>query len=54
MIYFDQASRSQLVHTFHRYVKPGGYFFIGHSESIPRLDCPFEYVSPAIYRRASE
>ncbi len=52
MIYFDQASRSHLVHAFHRFVRPGGYFFIGHSESIPRLDCPFEYVSPAIYRRA--
>jgi len=54
MIYFDQASRSRLVRSFYRYVKPGGYFFIGHSESIPRLDCPFEYVSPAIYRRAED
>jgi chemotaxis protein methyltransferase CheR len=53
MIYFDQASRSRLVQAFYRYVKPGGYFFIGHSETIPRADCPFEYVSPAIYRKAA-
>ena len=52
MIYFDQASRSRLVRAFHRIVKPGGYFFIGHSETILRADCPFEYVSPAIYRKA--
>ncbi len=52
MIYFDQASRSRLVKSFYRFVKPGGYFFIGHSETILRADCPFEYVSPAIYRKA--
>jgi chemotaxis protein methyltransferase CheR len=52
MIYFDQESRSRLVRAFHRYVKPGGYLFIGHSETILRNDCPFDYVSPAIYRRA--
>jgi chemotaxis protein methyltransferase CheR len=52
MIYFDQESRSRLVRAFYRYVKPGGYLFIGHSETILRADCPFEYVSPAIYRKA--
>ena len=52
MIYFDQASRSQLVHAFFQYVKPGGYLFIGHSESIARADCPFDYVQPAIYKRS--
>ena len=52
MIYFDQESRSRLVHSFFSWVRPGGYFFIGHSESIPRADCPFEYVRPAVYRRA--
>jgi chemotaxis protein methyltransferase CheR len=51
MIYFDQASRSHLIHAFHGCVKPGGYLFIGHSETIQRSDCPFEYVQPAIYRK---
>jgi len=53
MIYFDQASRSRLVHAFYRTMKPGGYLFIGHSESIQRSDCPFDYVQPAIYRRSA-
>jgi chemotaxis protein methyltransferase CheR len=51
MIYFDQASRNRLVKAFYRHVKPGGYLFIGHSETIPRSDCPFDYVQPAIYRK---
>ena len=54
MIYFDQVSRARLVQAFHRFVKPGGYLFIGHSETILRADCPFEYVSPAIYKKADE
>ena len=52
MIYFDADSRRRLVASIHRVIKPGGYLFIGHSESIPRDDCPFEYVRPAIYRKA--
>lgn len=51
MIYFDQASRASLIQSFYENLIPGGYFFIGHSETIPRGDCPFEYVSPAIYRK---
>ena len=53
MIYFDQASRSRLVYSFFRHVKLGGYLFIGHSETIQRADCPFDYVQPAIYRKTS-
>ena len=51
MIYFDQASRSALIRSFYRWTKVGGYLFIGHSETIPRSDCPFEYLRPAVYRK---
>lgn len=53
MIYFDQGSRARLISAFYEHVKPGGYLFIGHSESIQRSDCPFDYVQPAIYRKRS-
>lgn len=53
MIYFDQASRTRLVNALYQYVKPGGYLFIGHSESLRREDCPFEYVKPAIYKKGA-
>lgn len=52
MIYFDADSRRRLIASLHRVIKPGGYLFIGHSESIQRADCPFEYLRPAIYRKA--
>jgi len=51
MIYFDQQSRKKVVQTLFNYVKPGGYFFIGHSESLRREDCPFVYVKPATYKK---
>lgn len=51
MIYFDAASREKVVKTMFRYVKPGGYFFIGHSESLKRENCLFQYIKPAIYRK---
>jgi chemotaxis protein methyltransferase CheR len=54
MIYFDQESRRKLINSFHRWLLPGGYFFLGHSETISRGECPFEYVKPAVYRKAEE
>jgi len=52
MIYFDAASRARLVRALHAVTKPGGYLFIGHSESLQREESPYEYVRPAIYRKA--
>lgn len=51
MIYFDQPTRTALIRKFHDALAPGGYFFIGHSESLGRGQELFEYVLPAIYRR---
>ena len=51
MIYFDRPTQAQLVAKFYRYLKPGGYLFIGHSESLQRLDQPFKAVAPTIYQK---
>ena len=50
MIYFDQPTKQALVNRFYDVVKPGGYFFIGHAESVNRADTQFDYIKPAIYR----
>lgn len=50
MIYFDAPTKQALVNRFYDVVKPGGYFFIGHAESVNRNDTKFEYIKPAIYR----
>lgn len=51
MIYFDLQTKTDLVNRFFDVIKPGGYLFIGHAESIPREATKFQYVKPAIYRR---
>ncbi|MBU2546828.1 MAG: protein-glutamate O-methyltransferase CheR [Proteobacteria bacterium] len=54
MIYFDQPTREALVQRFFEFTAPGGYLFIGHSESLRRDACPYDYVMPAVYRKRGE
>ena len=51
MIYFDMPTKQALVNRFYDVIKPGGYFYIGHAESINRQDTKFQYIKPAIYRK---
>ena len=51
MIYFDRPTQERLVAKFHRYLKPGGHLFIGHSESLQWLKHDFTTVAPTIYRK---
>ena len=54
MIYFDQKTRVDLINRFHDWLLPGGYLFIGHSESVMGLDATFDYVSPSVYKCRKE
>ncbi len=51
MIYFDQQTKINLINKFYEALKPGGYLFIGHSESIQRQQSKFSYVMPSIYQK---
>lgn len=51
MIYFDQPTKAALVQRFYNVTVPGGYLFIGHSESLNKSECPYQYLMPAIYRK---
>ena len=51
MIYFDKETRDELVRKFNDYLQPGGYLFIGHSESLGRDPLGFQYVRPTVYRK---
>lgn len=53
MIYFDQPTRDALVKKFYEHTTPGGYLFIGHSETLRSDSCPYEYIKPAIYRKGA-
>ncbi len=51
MIYFDRPTQQTLVNKFHGYLKPGGYLFIGHSESLQWVTHPFKSLAPTIYQK---
>jgi chemotaxis protein methyltransferase CheR len=51
MIYFDNDTKARLISKFYDAIAPGGYFFIGHSESLSAFKNEFEYVKPSIYRK---
>lgn len=51
MIYFDRPTQERLMVKFYRYLKPGGYLFTGHSESMLWIGYHFSYVEPTIYRK---
>jgi chemotaxis protein methyltransferase CheR len=51
MIYFDNKTKNELVDKFYEMTEPGGYLFIGHSESLNREKTKYKYVLPALYRK---
>lgn len=54
LIYFDDASRKQVLGHFYEALLPGGFVFLGHSESVGRISAAFEPVSLGgcvVYRR---
>jgi chemotaxis protein methyltransferase CheR len=51
MIYFNRETQQNLVNKFSRCLKPGGYLFIGHSESLTSIDHSFKQVSTTAYKK---
>ena len=51
MIYFDQPTREALVSRYHQFTEPGGYLFIGHSETLGRSQTLYRYLKPALYQK---
>ena len=51
MIYFNKATQTDVVNRLAAKLEPGGYLFVGHSESLSGINHPLEYVRPAVYRK---
>ncbi len=51
MIYFDAQTREKLAQRFFDTLVPGGYLFIGMSETLLNSNTKFTYVKPAIYQK---
>lgn len=53
MIYFDAELRQRIVEDCHRLLRPGGYLFVGKSESLSGTTAGFERAGPSVYRKAA-
>ncbi len=51
MIYFDRPTQERIAQKLARHLLPGGYLFVGHSETLHDLDVPLSVVAPALYRK---
>jgi chemotaxis protein methyltransferase CheR len=51
MIYFNDDTKRQVVARAAAALRPGGHFFIGHSESLNGLSAGLEMTAPSIYRK---
>jgi chemotaxis protein methyltransferase CheR len=51
MIYFDKPTITTLVDRCYDLLAPGGFLFIGHSESLTALQHRYSYVQPAVYAK---
>ena len=50
MIYFSQATKNQLIDRFASQLAPGGYLYLGHSESMLGQHPRLESIGETIYR----
>lgn len=53
LIYFDFPTQQRLLQRLCSYLPMGGYLFLGHSETVNRMQLPLSQVAPTVYRRTS-
>ncbi|HPE67750.1 MAG TPA: protein-glutamate O-methyltransferase CheR [Thermotogota bacterium] len=51
MIYFSNQVIEILLQKFYDALEPGGWLFIGHSESLINKKHPFRYLQPTVYKK---
>ena len=51
LIYFDRTNQENIINKLCKNLVVGGYFFIGHSESLLRMDLPLRQIKPTIFQK---
>ena len=51
IIYFDRPTQEKVLGRLCQHLVPGGYLFMGHSETLSSLDLPLVSVGPMVYRK---
>jgi chemotaxis protein methyltransferase CheR len=51
LIYFDRATQGEVLRRLCGHIRPGGYLFLGHSETVAGHDLPLQTVANTIFQR---
>ncbi len=51
MIYFDMETKRKVVENLLARLRPGGYFIVGHSETLHGINTEMALLQPTIYRK---
>ena len=51
VIYFDKTTQDIVLNRFYQQLNPGGYIFMGHSETLHGFNINFIQIEPTIYRK---
>ncbi len=51
LIYFDRETQEKVINKICTKINTGGYFFLGHSESIMNMDLPLRQIKPTIFQK---
>jgi chemotaxis protein methyltransferase CheR len=51
LIYFEKPTQQMVLSKLCEHLKPGGFLFLGHSESLAGLSLPLTPVGPTVFRR---
>jgi len=54
IIYFDRPTQKRIMHKLANQLVPGGYAFVGHSETLHDMDLPLVAVAPSLYRKPED
>lgn len=54
IIYFDKPTQIELFKKFYKHLVPGGYLFIGSSETLYGINNDFVPVGPTVYKKPKE
>ncbi len=49
LIYFDSQTQEKVINKLCTKLRPGGYFFLGHSESIMNINVPLKQIKPTVF-----
>jgi chemotaxis protein methyltransferase CheR len=50
LIYFDKETQTSVLHKLTRHLRPGGFLFLGHSESMVGTELGLREAGPAVFR----